>query len=71
MNEKRKARRFELRPPEEQAWICENTWCDTCQAADLGMALPREYEQDGQIYVEGVCRRCGQRVVSELNEGGA
>jgi len=46
----------------------ENTWCDECQAPDLGMRNPVEYEEDGVLYVEGVCLRCGNRVVSEIEE---
>jgi hypothetical protein len=48
--------------------MLENTWCDKCQAADLGMTEPVEYENDGAVFVEGKCVRCASRVVSEVHE---
>lgn len=59
-------RDFEARTELEKGWILENTWCDECDEADLGMTAPREYEEDGRIYVEGRCPRCGQRICSEI-----
>lgn len=61
-------RNFSARPTSEQEWMLENTWCDSCREADVGMDSPQEYEEQGKIYVEGSCRRCGARVRSEVNE---
>jgi hypothetical protein len=36
--------------------------------ADLGMQSPREYEENGRIYVEGNCTACGRVVTSEVSE---
>ena len=34
--------------------------------ADLGMKDPKEYEQDGVIFVEGACVKCGEPVCTEI-----
>ena len=57
-------RQFESRPADEQRWLVENTWCDICDQADLGLVNPAEYEEDGEIYVSGACRMCGATVTS-------
>ena len=64
----RSGRNFDARPAAEREYMLENTWCGVCRAADLGMIEPREYEEGGQVFLEGRCRRCGGRVVSELTE---
>lgn len=56
------------RSPTECAWVLENTWCATCAAADIGMSEPLEYEEDGLLYVEGTCIKCGKRVESQISE---
>ena len=61
-------RNFSGRDVEEQRWIAENTWCDYCAKADLGLAEPVEYAEGGQIFVEGKCECCGQPVVSSISE---
>jgi hypothetical protein len=38
---------FHSRPADEQRWIAENTWCDACAAADLGLDNPPEYFEGG------------------------
>lgn len=62
----RTERDFSARPALEREWMLEHTWCDACAAADLGMDAPREYEEDGCVYVEGQCRRCRRRVCSRV-----
>jgi hypothetical protein len=57
---------FTDRPRWEQEWFTQNTWCDACQSADLGLTEPVEYEEDGARYIEGQCRRCRGSVVSEI-----
>lgn len=61
-------RNFSDRGAEEQNWLVSNTWCDYCAKADVGLTQPIEYEENGQVFVEGKCARCGQRVVSFVNE---
>jgi hypothetical protein len=60
------SRDFSKRPPEEQRWFIEETWCEKCKLPDIGLLEPKEYEEDGKIYVEGKCKVCGNRVVNEI-----
>lgn len=64
----RTKRNFAVRSAREREWILQNTWCDGCAEADLGMDAPREYEENGRVYVEGQCRKCRRRVRSEVVE---
>lgn len=64
-------RNFFARDTFEQEAICENTWCDACGEADIGLLHPREYEEDGQVFVEGVCAGCQSRVVTSIHKGSA
>lgn len=59
-------RDFEARSAWEQQWLCENTWCQACRIADLGLVDPSEFEEDGRVYVQGYCRACGGVVLSEV-----
>ena len=51
----------------EQKAILEDTWCDACKEADLGMIHPVEFEENGQIIVEGHCPRCGSSIRTKLS----
>jgi hypothetical protein len=62
------SRDFFARDQFEQESICENTWCDTCDEADIGLLNPIEYEEHGHIFVEGQCTRCRGKVATELTE---
>jgi hypothetical protein len=61
-------RDFWQRDRVEQSIICDNTWCDVCQQADIGLVEPNEYEQNGRIFVEAKCARCATLVITELSE---
>ena len=63
-------RDFYQRSAEEQASFLEQTWCNNCQEVDLGMTDPKEYEVDGQIVIEGKCKKCGEIVTTELADDG-
>ena len=63
-------RDFFRRTADEQTWMLQNTWCDECAEADIGMSSPREYNEDGTIYVEGQCNRCKRTIRSSVYEGG-
>jgi hypothetical protein len=52
-------RDFSKREALEKKFILEDTWCDVCDKADLGMVHPVEFEEDGEVIVEGICARCG------------
>jgi hypothetical protein len=62
----RVTRDFRARPQEDQKWLQENTWCDTCDLADLGIPDPHEYAEGGALYVEGNCLRCGTTIRSTI-----
>ena len=72
INLMKKAREFAARPAADQKWMLQNTWCDACGQADLGMTAPYEYEENTKVFLEGICNRCGGVVVSEVieHEGG-
>jgi hypothetical protein len=61
-------RDFFARDQIDQEYICENTWCDTCDEADIGLLNPVEFEEDGRVFVEGACARCRGRIVTEITE---
>ncbi len=61
-------RNFSLRAEDEQQDFLRQTWCNTCQEADLGMTAPVEYELDGRIFIEGQCVRCGDTATTEIVE---
>ncbi len=58
----KKPRNFSDRPDEEQQSLTHDSWCDTCNQPDLGLLEPKEFEEDGEIYVEGLCPKCGSVV---------
>lgn len=62
----KKEKDFYVRDHIEQKMLMEDTWCDTCNEADLGIIEPAEFELDGKVYIEGTCIKCGNRVVSEI-----
>lgn len=64
--QERIARDFYARDPEEQAAFLQNTWCNQCQAMDLGMVEPVEYEFLERIFIEGKCAQCGAVTITEV-----
>lgn len=58
---------FHLRPIFEQEWLIENTWCERCQKADIGIENPNEFEKNGKLYISGFCKSCGSELTSEIN----
>ncbi len=66
----RTPRNFDARPLWEREWLTENTWCGTCQRADLGLTNPVEYAVGGRTFVAGKCRECGGDVESEVAVSG-
>ncbi len=62
----RTERDFYRRDESERAWMIENTWCGACRLPDLGIDEPREFEDDGRIYLEGRCRICRRVLTSEV-----
>jgi len=52
----------------EQDWYLQETWCDVCEKADLGILEPELYMENNQKYVGGKCRVCGTKCVSSIIE---
>jgi hypothetical protein len=66
----KKPRNFFARSPAEQQMLTEDSWCDVCVQADLGMRDPREFEEAGKIVIEGFCKKCGSPIRNYLTEIG-
>lgn len=62
----RNERNFKGRKLEEQKQLLEKARCDFCDKDNPGVAEPKEYEENGTIYLEGECSLCGLRVVSKI-----
>ncbi|MDG2015188.1 MAG: hypothetical protein P8J33_16905 [Pirellulaceae bacterium] len=60
----RKLRNLSARDQFGRDWLMENTWCDHCNVANLGIDKPCEYEDDGHVFIERICRGCGNLVKS-------
>ena len=63
-----KQRNFYLRSEDEQADFLTQTWCNDCMEMDLGMLDPQEFESESKVWIEGSCKRCGAKVVTEIQE---
>lgn len=61
-------RDFYSRDTQDQKAFLEQTWCDDCQEANLGMVEPVEYEIDGEILLEGKCAKCGGTQLTLIEE---
>lgn len=59
---------FASLPEPIQQFVKENSWCNKCSKADLGIVGPSLYIEDGVTFVEGSCKICGERCVSALEE---
>lgn len=57
---------FYRRDDAERMWMQENTWCHRCRLPDLGIDDPEEFEEDGQVFIEGRCRICRNTLRSEI-----
>ena len=68
MMTERVVRDFFARDEDEQKLFTEQTWCDACGQADLGMHTPIEYALGDSIFIEGQCNQCNSPVVTELSE---
>lgn len=64
----RQERDFYQRPLEDQRSFLQCTWCENCQEMDLGMTDPIEYEDEGVVIIEGKCKKCGEPIVTEVDE---
>lgn len=64
----RKLRNFLARCEAGRYWLIEESWCEACGEADLGLSDPVEYEENGARYIEGKCMSCRTTVRSVILE---
>lgn len=55
-------------PDIEGSIYLEDSWCDKCQEADLGIVNPELYFEGGRKYIGGNCKVCGEICISEIKE---
>ena len=65
-----KERAFLARSEEEQKDFLKYTWCNSCLEVDLGMQNAKEFQADNKVWIEGDCLKCGDKVVTEIDEEG-
>ena len=68
MTTKNKSRDFQLLEFFDKNLFIEDAWCAVCETADIGLFGPNDYQVMGKIFIKGVCRNCGLKVVSEIVE---
>ena len=59
---------FSARSQEERDAFLKYTWCNTCMEVDLGMEEVKEYQSDDRLWLEGKCLKCGDIIVTEIEE---
>jgi len=55
-------------PEIERDIYLQDSWCDNCEKADLGIVNPELYIESGQKFISGNCKVCGARCVSTIIE---
>jgi hypothetical protein len=50
----------------ERSLYLDDTWCDKCSKADLGINKPELYIEDSRKFISGFCKVCGSNCVSEI-----
>lgn len=45
-----------------------DSWCDKCNEADLGIVGAELYVENGRKYIRGNCKICGTECISEIIE---
>lgn len=53
-------------PEIERDIYLNDSWCDTCNEADLGINNPELYVEDGRKYITGNCKVYGSKCSSEI-----
>jgi hypothetical protein len=56
----RKYLNFDELSKEDQEFFIEDSWCDSCEAADLGIVEPKIYIENDEEFLEGKCKVCGE-----------
>lgn len=55
-------------PEFESDMYRDDSWCDACDKADLGIVNPELYTERGRKYISGNCKFCGAVCISEIIE---
>ncbi|WP_374963408.1 hypothetical protein [Spongiibacter tropicus] len=55
-------------PEIERDIYLEDSWCNNCNEADLGIVNPELYTLGGRKYLGGNCKVCGAVCTSEIIE---
>lgn len=55
-------------PEIERDIYLNDSWCDKCNEADLGIVNPELYVESGRKYICGNCKICGTECISEIIE---
>ncbi len=50
----------------ERNMYLEDTWCNECSEADLGIVNPEMYIEDDRKFISGNCKSCGTQCISEI-----
>ncbi|WP_445427526.1 hypothetical protein [Alishewanella sp. HL-SH05] len=50
----------------DQEFFINDSWCDYCNKADLGITEPKIYILDEKQYLEGKCKVCDQKQTTEV-----
>ena len=61
-------RDFNQRDEFQQYDVLKAVWCDECNASNLGVDDPIEYEEGGVILLEGKCAQCGEEVIARIEK---
>ena len=59
---------FNALPKSDKDWFLQETWCDTCDKADLGMKEPELYVENNIKYISGKCIICNTKCISTITE---
>jgi hypothetical protein len=50
----------------ERSLYLDDTWCDNCSEADLGIGRPELYIENNRKFISGSCNVCGELCTSEI-----
>jgi len=50
----------------ERSIYLDETWCDKCSEADLGIDKPELYIENNCKFISGSCTVCGELCISEI-----
>ena len=63
---KNKKRCFQLYDLLKENLFVEEVWCEKCKMSDFGIYGPHKYDVLDKKFIQGICRNCGAKVVSEV-----